>query len=134
MTDTGKKNYYICIFNFETEKRNNLKVHICLYVRIYASVFIIYICVCIFTFFYHTTCESTCDSLHLLAAPRVDNTISVAQDSTATPRATMQLFVKIYACVHNTYVCVCVFSHIYICAWCVCVCLYIYICVCVSCW
>ena len=39
-------------------------------------------------FFYHTTCESTCDTLASSDANQVDNTVSVAQGSTATPGVT----------------------------------------------
>ena len=39
-------------------------------------------------FFHHTTCESTCDTLTSSAANQGDNTVSVAQDGTATPGAT----------------------------------------------
>ena len=42
-------------------------------------------------YFHHTTCESTCDTLSSSAANQGDNTVSVAQGGTATPRATKQL-------------------------------------------
>ena len=42
-------------------------------------------------FFHHTTCESTYDTLSSSAANQGDNTVSVAQGSTATPGATKQL-------------------------------------------
>ena len=41
-------------------------------------------------FFYHTTCESTCDALTSSAANQGDNTVSVAQGGTATPGTTKQ--------------------------------------------
>ena len=42
---------------------------------------------CIY-FFHHTTCESTCNTQ---PPTRGDNTVSVAQSSTASPGATKQL-------------------------------------------
>ena len=39
-------------------------------------------------FFFHHTCESTCDTLSPAAANQDDNTVSVAQGDTATPGAT----------------------------------------------
>ena len=48
--------------------------------------------VLIFIFFYHTTCESRCDTLSSSAANQGDNTVSVAQGGTATPSATKQLW------------------------------------------
>ena len=39
-------------------------------------------------FFYHTTSESTCDTLASSAANQGDNTVSVAQGGTATSGAT----------------------------------------------
>ena len=45
----------------------------------------------LFFFFHHTTCGSTCDTLASSAAIQGDNTVSVAQGSTATPGATEQL-------------------------------------------
>ena len=39
-------------------------------------------------FFHYTTCESTCDTLPSSAANQGDNTVSVAQSSTATPGTT----------------------------------------------
>ena len=42
-------------------------------------------------FFFHHTCGSTCDTLASSAANQGDNTVSVAQGSTATPGATEQL-------------------------------------------
>ena len=50
----------------------------------------VYIDIYIF-FFYHTMCESTCDTLASSAANQGDNTVSVAQGGTATPGATEQL-------------------------------------------
>ena len=41
--------------------------------------------------FHHTSCESTSDTLPSSAANQSDNTVSVAQGSTATPGATKQL-------------------------------------------
>ena len=59
-------------------------------------------------FFYHTTCESTCDTLASSAANQGDNTVSVAQGGTATPGATEQLLPpdrvfkrNIYLCIHK---------------------------------
>ena len=49
-----------------------------------------YMCVCV-CIFHHTTSESTYDTLPSSAANQGDNTISVAQGSTATPWATEQL-------------------------------------------
>ena len=34
-------------------------------------------------YFYHTTCESTCDTLSSSAANQVDNTVSAAQGGSA---------------------------------------------------
>ena len=51
----------------------------------------LYIYFFFFFFFHHTTCESTCDTLASSAANQGDNTVSVAQGSTATPGATEQL-------------------------------------------
>ena len=48
------------------------------------------ICI-LFTYFHHTTCEITCDTVSSSAANQGDNTISVAQGGTATPDATKQL-------------------------------------------
>ena len=45
----------------------------------------------VYIFFHHTTCESTCDTLSSSAANQGDNTVSVAQGSTATPGTTKQL-------------------------------------------
>ena len=42
-------------------------------------------------FFHHTTCESTCDNLSTSATNQGDNTVLVAQGSTATPGAAKQL-------------------------------------------
>ena len=42
-------------------------------------------------FFHHTTWESTCDTLLSSATNHDDNTVSVAQGVTVTPRATKQL-------------------------------------------
>ena len=42
-------------------------------------------------FFHHTTCESTCNTLSSSAANQGDNTVPVAQGSTATPSATKQI-------------------------------------------
>ena len=50
-------------------------------------------------YFYHTTCESTCDTLSSSAANQDDNTVSVAQGSTATPGATKylkEIYIYIY--------------------------------------
>ena len=59
-------------------------------------------------FLHHTTCESTCDTLASSAANQGDNTVSVAQGSTATPGATEQLLPpdrvfkrNIYLCIHK---------------------------------
>ncbi len=47
--------------------------------------------ICIYIYFHHTTCGSTCDTLASSAANQGDNTVSVAQGGTATPGATKQL-------------------------------------------
>ena len=45
-------------------------------------------CIFFIFHFYHTMCESTCDTLSSSAANQGDNTVSVAQGGTATPGAT----------------------------------------------
>ena len=62
----------------------------------------------IYIFFFHHTCESTCDTLASSAANQGDNTVSVAQGGTATPGATEQLLPSdrvfkrnIYLCIHK---------------------------------
>ena len=67
-----------------------------------------YIYIYIHTFFHHTSCESTCDTLASSAANQGDNTVSVAQGSTVTPGATEQLLPpdsvfqrNIYLCIHK---------------------------------
>ena len=49
----------------------------------------------IFFFFHHTTRESTCDTLTSSAANQGDNTVSVAQGSTATP-SSIYIYIYIY--------------------------------------
>ena len=44
-----------------------------------------------FFFFHHKTCESTCDTLLSSTANQGNNTVSVAQGTTAAPGATKQL-------------------------------------------
>ena len=48
----------------------------------------------IYFFFHHTMCEITCDTLLSSAANQGDNTVSVAQGSTATPGTTKQLLLS----------------------------------------
>ena len=101
---------YVCVYIYIC-----IRVYVCVHSYIYVCVCMcVYMCVRTYIFFYHTTCESTCDTLPSSAANQGDNTVSVAQGSTTPPGATNQLLpldrVKernIYTHTH---------THIYICA------------------
>ena len=54
-------------------------------------------------FFHHTTCESMCDTLPSSAANQGDNTVLVAQGSTATPDTTKQLLPPDWVFKRNIY-------------------------------
>ena len=73
----------------------------------------IYTYLFIYIYFHHTTCESTCGTLPSSATNQGDNTVSVAQGSTATPGASKQLLPLDRVCKRNIYIYIYIYIYKY---------------------